>query len=203
MSLRRAIVLCLVVLAPVSLRAAPRDGDAGTPGVSAQLDDADRRYADLDYRGAAERAELAARDERASREEQVRAWERVGLSWLVLNQRSLAREALGQMFTLDPTHAVEDPSLSPRQREFIEEIHKEHPVPEPQKPTLDLAPVAPLHPPPPLAPSRPVWKRWYLWTPLVLGLVGVGVGVGLGLGLSNRGPTGTLPPGTASLALHF
>jgi len=39
--------------------------------------------------------------------------------------------------------------------------------------------VAPTPPPPP----SPVYKRWYFWTPIVVGVVGIGLGVGLGLGL--------------------
>jgi len=189
--------------AAASPSTAAGEGEDGASSVAALLADADHRYGALDYRGAAEVAERAARDERATRAEQIVGWERVGLSWLVLGQRSLAREALDRLFTLEPVRVVEDPSLSPRQREFIEEVRGAHPPP-PRPPALDLAPVLPIvpAPAPPTAP-RPVWKRWYLWTPIAIGVVGVGLGLGLGLGLARSGPVGTLPPGTVGLSLRY
>jgi tetratricopeptide (TPR) repeat protein len=43
--------------------------------------------------------------------------------------------------------------------------------------------------------KTPVYKRWWPWTILTVGLVGVGVGVGLGLGLHKNGSSfaSTLP----------
>ncbi len=189
----RAIVAALVLISVV------RPAHAAEPPVSEVLEESDKRYGELDYRAAAELGERAAKDPRATEPEQARGWERVGISWLVLGQRTLAREAFDRLFTLEPTRDLADPSLSPRQREFIEEARKAHPPAKVEPKPLDLAPVVPrVEPPPP----RPVWKRWYVWTAVGIGVVGLGVGLGLGLGLPGA-PSGSLPPGTISLGLRF
>jgi hypothetical protein len=169
--------------------------------VAAQLADGERRYADLDYRGAASVCGEAAQDPRATKPEQARGWSCVGTSWLVLNQQRLAREAFDKLFALDPRYAVEDPSLSPRQRELIEDVRAKHPPPRIDEPKPEPAP-KPEPPPPP--PKTPVYKRWYLWTPIVIGAVGLGVGLGLGLTLGRQEtPVGSLPPATVNLSLRF
>ena len=201
----RALLCLFLVLSSTRVLA---DGPVDIAGM---LADGDKRYGDLDYRGAAEISERAARDEHATPVEKIRGWERSGLSWLVMGQRSLAREAFDQLFTLDPGHIVDDPSLSPRQREFIDDVRKRHPAPEP-KPIPKPEPVitAPVVGPVPIVVDdstrpvsrrKPVWKRWYVWTPIALVVVGVGVGVGLGLGLQQHAPNGTL--GTVGLGLRY
>lgn len=198
-----ALVLALL-LSPLDSARAEEVAD-----VAALLVDGDKRYGELDYRGAAEVAERAAQDPRATPAQRGHGWERVGLSWLVLGQRTLAREAFDRLFAIDPARGIEDPSLSPRQREFIEEVRRQHPAPKtpPVEPKPDdkpkgVGPTAGRQPTPvptPTLTKKPVWKRWYLWTPIAIGLAGLGVG--LTLGLRTTWPPGTL--GTVGLGLHF
>lgn len=175
--------------------------------VGTSLDEADRRYGELDYRGAAELAQSAAQEPTATPANQVRGWERVGLCWLVLGQHRLAREAFDKLFNLDPKHEVVDPSLSPRQHEYIEEVRAKHPAPAPPPPPPPTPTSTPTTtvvaaPAPPVVVQKPVWKRWYVWTPIAIGVVaGVSLGVGLGLGLHRDGPSGSL--GTVGLGLRF
>jgi len=171
-----------------------------------ELEQADRLYGDLDYRAAAELAEKVGKDEQATRGQRARAWEREGLSWLILGQKSLAKEAFVQLFTLDPERSVDDPSLSPRQRQFIEDVRAEqqalHPATPEPKPEPTPTPAPEPKPEPKPVDKRPVYKKWWLWT--TVGLVaaaGVGLGVGLGLGLSSGPPKGSL--GTVGLSLRW
>ena len=209
----------LVIALLLSVIGAARAEEA--TDVPALLSDADKRYADLDYRGAAEVAERAAKDPHATAAQRALGWQRVGLSWLVLGQRTLAREAFDLLFAIDGARPIEDASLSPRQREFIEEVRRRHAatVKPPVAPKPDVKPdVKPELKPnvkpdvkpelvpraDPIAPTanvrKPIWKRWYLWVPVAVGVAGLGVGLGLGLGLS-RVPNGTL--GTVGLGLRF
>ena len=199
----RALVV-VAVLACCSLARA----ELSAAGVAVALAEADHRYADLDYRGAAELAERIARDEQATVPQQTRAWERAGVAWLVLGQRALAKEALDHLFTLDPSHDIGDESLSPRQREFIDEIKAAHapkppvhegPVEKPAVPVVVVpVVVVPVVVPVAAPQKKALWKRWYLWTPVVLGAAGLGFGLGFGL-RPHAGPSGTLPPGTVDL----
>ena len=190
----RAVVALLLVLALVR--------PAAAAPIDALLDEADRAYANLDYRNAATAAEHAARDDAATKLQRLRAWSRAGLSWLVLGQRQLAKEALGRLFTMDPAYVVEDPSLSSKQHQFIDDERARHPAekaPEPVVVPVITAPVVTA-----MAPVKktPVYRRWYVWVP-VAAVVAVGLGVGLGLGLTGNEPHGTLPPGTVGLVLHL
>ena len=169
------------------------------------LEQADKLYGDLDYRGAAEVALKVCTDEQATRGQRARAWEREGLSWLILGQKALAKESFEHLFELDPDRAVDDPSLSPRQKQFIEDVRAEEKALHPAKPEPKPEPTPAPQPEPkpaPVADKKPVYKKWWLWT--TVGLVaaaGVGLGVGLGLGLSSGPPKGTL--GTVGLGLRW
>jgi hypothetical protein len=175
--------------------------------IAAALSDGEHRYAELDFRGAATVCEEAARDGKATAAEQTRGWVCVGSAWLVLDQKSLARQAFDRAFALDPRYAIEDAGLSPRQRAFIEEVRKAHaadardeePAATSEPAVAVVVPVAP----PPAAPHKPVYKRWYLWTPIVLGAVGAGLGFALGFGYHPPPPRGTLPQGTVDLSNHL
>ncbi len=207
--MRSLLVIALLLLGAIGAGRADEATD-----VPSLLTDADKRYADLDYRGAAEVAERAAKDPHATVAQRAMGWERVGLSWLVLGQRTLAREAFDLLFAIDAARVIEDASLSPRQREFIEEVRRRHaatvkpPItPKPDvKPDLkpdvkpDVGPKIDPVTPKATVTTKPIWKRWYLWVPIAVGVAGLGVGVGLGLGFP-RVPNGTL--GTVGLGLRF
>jgi len=79
----------------------------------------------------------------------------------------------------------EDPSS-------LEEPPKPRPTPE-QPVVAPAVAVVVATPGPP--PRKPVYKRWWPWTIMTVGLVGVGLGVGLGLGLRKNATTfdSTLP----------
>jgi tetratricopeptide (TPR) repeat protein len=192
------VLLCLAVLAGSAGVAA-----ANAPSAAQILAEADHLYDNLDYRGAAELAQSVIQAANGTPQEQARAWERIGLCWLVLGQNKLAQEAFDSLFTLEPTRNVIEPSLSPRQRDFIEHARAKHPAPPPEvEPPVVEPPVTPPGIVAALPPAKkPLVKRWYLWTPIAVGVVGVALGVGLGLGLPRPSPKGTLP--TVGLSLHF
>jgi tetratricopeptide (TPR) repeat protein len=58
--------------------------------------------------------------------------------------------------------------------------------PLPPKPEPVVAPVAAVVAPAP-PPRKPTYKKWWPWTLMTVGLVGVGLGVGLGIGLKKSG----------------
>jgi tetratricopeptide (TPR) repeat protein len=192
------VFLCFALLAGSAQLAS-----ASAASAAQILSEADRLYDNLDYRGAAELAQSVIQAANGTTKEQARAWERIGLCWLVLGQNKLAQEAFDSLFTLEPTRKVIEPSLSPRQRDFIEHARAKHPAPPPvEEPPVVESPETPpaiVVAAPPA--KRPLVKRWYLWTPIAVGVVGVAVGVGLGLGLPRPSPKGTLP--TVGLSLHF
>jgi hypothetical protein len=167
------------------------------------LAEADHLYDNLDYRGAAELAQAVLESGSAAPKEQARALERIGLCWLVLGQTKLAQEAFDRLFSLEPTREIVEPSLSPRQHDFIERVRAKHPAPEPvvTAPPVVTPPVVAVVAPPPPPARKPLVKRWYFWAPIAAGVVGLALGVGLGLGLPQPSPKGTL--GTVGLSLHF
>ena len=116
----RVWVACVLVLSCAGVVRAEPDG-----GVTDRIDRGEQRYGDLEFRAAVAFCSDGARDASATKAEQARGWRCVGLSWLALDQKSLAKEAFGRVFTIDPAYAIDESSLSPRQRAFIEEVRKE------------------------------------------------------------------------------
>ena len=184
-----------------------------TPAVRAEsarsaqrLEEGIRLYEDQEYRRAIPTLGEVERDPSATVKERARAFEYEGLSWLILDQEQLAREAFEALFKLDPRHELSDPSQSPKLREFYEEVRRNAVAAEPEKPAPEVKPTAPIAAPlPARSPQarRPIYKRWWLWTLVGVVVVGATVGTALALTLPRSAPEGTLPPGKVNLGLSF
>jgi tetratricopeptide (TPR) repeat protein len=90
--------------------------------VKRRLGEGERRWVEQDYRGAVESLHLVVVDPVATVEEKARAWEYVGLSWLVIGKRQKAREAFEELLAIDPQYTLSEPSRSPKLRAFFEEV---------------------------------------------------------------------------------
>ncbi len=90
--------------------------------VRARLADAERRYAEQEYRAAVEVAQTVVSDPVATRDQRARAYEYLGLSWLILGKKARAREAFEDLLAIDPQYTLSDPSHSPKLREFFEQV---------------------------------------------------------------------------------
>jgi hypothetical protein len=91
-------------------------------GVRARLDAGIARYQDQDYRAAIETLAAVVHDPLATRDQRARAYEYLGMSWLILGKRTHAREALEELLAVDPHYTLTDPSRSPKLHEFFEEV---------------------------------------------------------------------------------
>jgi tetratricopeptide (TPR) repeat protein len=119
----RALVSTLVLL--TSLAAAlPELAHAQRADAQARalLDQGRTQYADLDYGEAVESLTSALR--LGERDEAFRAevLETLALTYFVMDREDSARDALGQLFSLDPYYVVREPSGSPRVARFVEAV---------------------------------------------------------------------------------
>lgn len=115
-----AIVACIAaagLVAPAGARAQRASSEA-----RALLDVGRTHYADLDYAEAVEALTQALR--MGERDEAFRAevLETLAFTYLVLERDEAARDALRQLFALDPYYVVREPSGSPRVARFVESV---------------------------------------------------------------------------------
>src|SRR5437588_693803 len=52
----------------------------------------------------------------------ARAYEYLGMSWLILGKKPRAREAFEELLAIDPHYTLSDPSRSPKLREFFDDV---------------------------------------------------------------------------------
>jgi len=90
--------------------------------VRSRLAEAEKRYADQEYRAAIEACHAVLSDQVATRDQRARAYEYLGLSWLILGKRARAREAFEDLLAIDPQYTLSDPSRSPKLRQFFDEV---------------------------------------------------------------------------------
>jgi len=90
--------------------------------VKQQLAEGEKRYADQDYRAAVETFNAVLADSASTRDQRARAFEYLGMSWLILGKKARAREAFEDLLSIDPHYTLTDPSRSPKLREFFEEV---------------------------------------------------------------------------------
>jgi hypothetical protein len=95
---------------------------ADSPAVRRRLSEGERRYVEQDYRGAVESLQGVVGDPVATVEDRARAWEYLGLSWLVMGKKQKAREAFEELLAIDPQYVLSEPSRSPKLRAFFEEV---------------------------------------------------------------------------------
>jgi tetratricopeptide (TPR) repeat protein len=99
-------------------------GRAADPAelVRSRLAEAEQRYADQEYRAAIEACHAVLSDPVATRDQRARAYEYLGLSWLILGKRARARDAFENLVAIDPQYTLSDPSRSPKLRQFFDEV---------------------------------------------------------------------------------
>ncbi len=98
-----------------------RAEDAHAPAQK-RLQEGERRWLDQDYRGAIESLQLVVGDPIATVDERARAYEYLGICWLVTGKKQKAREAFEELLALDPQYTLSEPSRSPKLRAFFEEV---------------------------------------------------------------------------------
>ena len=114
----KALALVIAALAV----AAPAFADNPQDAVRAHMQQGEERYQNQEYRLAVEAFDAVVHDPIATREDRVRAYEYLGMSWLILGKRPRARAAFEELFAIDPHYTLSDPSHSPKLREFFEEV---------------------------------------------------------------------------------
>jgi hypothetical protein len=90
--------------------------------VKQQLAEGEKRYGDQDYRAAIETFNAVLANSASTRDQRARAFEYLGMSWLILGKKARAREAFEDLLSIDPHYTLTDPSRSPKLREFFEEV---------------------------------------------------------------------------------
>ncbi|HEY1587602.1 MAG TPA: tetratricopeptide repeat protein [Polyangia bacterium] len=88
----------------------------------ARMKEGELRYQNQEYRVAVELFDAVVHDPVVTRDERARAYEYLGMSWLILGKKPKARAAFEELFAIDPHYTLSDPSHSPKLREFFEEV---------------------------------------------------------------------------------
>jgi hypothetical protein len=112
----RALAIALVLSLAAPSLADPQSA------VKARIAEGEKRYADQDYRQTIEIFQSVLNDSSSTRDQRARAYEYIGLSWLILGKKPRAREAFEDLLSIDPHYTLSDPSHSPKLREFFEEV---------------------------------------------------------------------------------
>jgi hypothetical protein len=90
--------------------------------IRAQIAEGERRYVEQEYRACIEAFQSVLNNAASTRDQRARAYEYIGLSWLILGKKPRAREAFEDVLSIDPHYTLSDPSRSPKLREFFEEV---------------------------------------------------------------------------------
>jgi hypothetical protein len=114
----------LLVLLLGGALVSPAHAEDAQLDVRARLDAGQKRYADQDYRAAIEALTAVVQDPVATRDQRARAYEYLGMSWLILGKKPRAREAFEELLAIDPHYTLSDPSHSPKLREFFEGVRQ-------------------------------------------------------------------------------
>ncbi len=116
----RALAVALVAI--VALPAYAEGGDNPQDAVRARMSEGEQRYQNQEYRAAIEAFDAVVHDPIATRDDRARAYEYLGMSWLILGKKPKARAAFEELLAIDPHYTLSDPSHSPKLREFFEEV---------------------------------------------------------------------------------
>jgi tetratricopeptide (TPR) repeat protein len=114
-------VRALAIAMALSL-ALPAHADDAHALVQKRQSEGERRWQDQDYRGAIDTLQLVVSDPIATVDERARAYEYLGICWLVLGKRAKAREAFEELLAIDPQYTLSEPSRSPKLRAFFEDV---------------------------------------------------------------------------------
>ena len=112
-----ALALALVVGLTATARA-----DDPQDAVRARMAEGEQLYQNQEYRAAVEAFDAVVHDPIATRDDRARAYEYLGMSWLILGKKQRARAAFEELLAIDPHYTLSDPSHSPKLREFFEEV---------------------------------------------------------------------------------
>ncbi|MDB4967530.1 MAG: hypothetical protein JWN44_3219 [Myxococcales bacterium] len=122
----RARYLALLVAVAVALGAGiPTPAAAAEDpqdAVRARLAEGEKRYQDQEYRAAVEALTAVVKDPVATRDLRARAYEYLGMSFLILGKKPRAREAFEELLAIDPHYTLSDPTHSPKLREFYDDV---------------------------------------------------------------------------------
>lgn len=110
-----ACALALLIALPSPAQADPQ------ATIKGRIAEGEKRYAEQEYRATIEAFSAVLQDSASTRDQRARAYEYIGLSWLILGKPKKAREAFEDLFSIDPNYQLTDPSRSPKLREFFEE----------------------------------------------------------------------------------
>jgi tetratricopeptide (TPR) repeat protein len=113
-------VVVFVLLATIS--APPAYADNPQDPMRARMTEGEQRYQNQEYRAAVEAFDAVVHDPIATRPDRARAYEYLGMSWLILGKKPKARAAFEELLAIDPHYTLSDPSHSPKLREFFEEV---------------------------------------------------------------------------------
>lgn len=113
-----ALALALAVVAVAATARADNPQDA----VRARMAEGEQLYQNQEYRAAIEDFDAVVHDPIAARADRARAYEYLGMSWLILGKKPRARAAFEELLAIDPHYTLSDPSHSPKLREFFEEV---------------------------------------------------------------------------------
>jgi tetratricopeptide (TPR) repeat protein len=111
-----AFVVAIAIAAPAVAADNPQDA------VRARMSEGEERYQNQEYRAAIEAFDAVVHDPIATRDDRARAYEYLGMSWLILGKKPKARAAFEELLAIDPHYTLSDPSHSPKLREFFEEV---------------------------------------------------------------------------------
>ncbi len=111
----------LALVVAVAL-AAPASADNPQDAMHAHMAQGLERYQNQEYRAAVEEFDAVVHDPVATRDERARAYEYLGMSWLILGKKPKARAAFEELLAIDPHYTLSDPSHSPKLREFFEDV---------------------------------------------------------------------------------
>jgi len=114
--------LAAVALLGLSLAASPASAQRAGEQARTLLDAGRAHYAELDYAEAVEQLTEALRV--GERDDAFRAevLETLAFTYFVMEREEAARDALRQLFALDPYYDVREPSGSPRVARFVESV---------------------------------------------------------------------------------
>jgi tetratricopeptide (TPR) repeat protein len=110
------LAVAIAVAAPAIAADNPQDA------VRARMTEGEERYQNQEYRAAIEAFDAVVHDPIATRDDRARAYEYLGMSWLILGKKPKARAAFEELLAIDPHYTLSDPSHSPKLREFFEEV---------------------------------------------------------------------------------
>ncbi|MCU1278028.1 MAG: hypothetical protein JWM53_1574, partial [bacterium] len=118
------VVVVVVVVVNVNVNVNVNEAHADNPqdAVRTRMTEGEQRYQNQEYRAAIEAFDAVVHDPIATRVDRARAYEYLGMSWLILGKKPKARAAFEELLAIDPHYTLSDPTHSPKLREFFEEV---------------------------------------------------------------------------------